>query len=79
MTPGRSREVECPRSLAVGVGPGHYRGPVEGLYLCGSSSHPGGNVGLAGYNCAQVVAKDVGFDAPWLGPTAEDRLAADGR
>jgi len=60
-------------------GAGHYRGPVEGLYLCGSSSHPGGNVtGLAGYNCAQVLLKDLGFDARWFGPTAEERLRHDG-
>lgn len=53
---------------------GHYRGPVEGLYLCGSSSHAGGNVtGLAGYNCAQVLLKDLGLDAHWLGPTAGER------
>jgi phytoene dehydrogenase-like protein len=49
-------------------GAGHYRGPVEGLYLCGSSSHPGGNVtGLAGYNCAQVLLKDLGIDTRWFG------------
>ena len=37
-------------------GAGHYRGHLPGLYLCGSSCHPGGNItGLPGYNCAQVV------------------------
>jgi phytoene dehydrogenase-like protein len=42
-------------------GAGHYRGYLQGLYLCGASSHPGGNVtGLAGYNCAQVVLEDLG-------------------
>lgn len=47
-------------------GAGHYRGPVKGLYLCGSSSHPGGNVtGLPGYNAAQVVLADLGLPAPW--------------
>ncbi|MGC1242402.1 MAG: NAD(P)/FAD-dependent oxidoreductase [Chryseosolibacter sp.] len=41
-------------------GAGHYRGHVKGLYLCGSSSHPGGNVtGLPGYNCAQVILADI--------------------
>jgi phytoene dehydrogenase-like protein len=46
-------------------GAGHYRGPVKGLYLCGSSSHPGGNItGLAGYNCAQVLLRDLGLPAP---------------
>jgi phytoene dehydrogenase-like protein len=43
-------------------GAGEYRGPVEGLYLCGSSSHPGGNVtGLPGYNAAQVLLADLGL------------------
>lgn len=42
-------------------GAGQYRGPVEGLYLCGSSCHPGGNVtGLPGYNSAQVVLAELG-------------------
>ncbi len=43
-------------------GAGQYRAPVEGLYLCGSSSHPGGNVtGLPGYNAAQVLLADLGL------------------
>jgi phytoene dehydrogenase-like protein len=49
------------------AGAGHYRGPLPGLYLCGSSSHPGGNItGLAGYNCAQVLLADLGLEAPWF-------------
>jgi phytoene dehydrogenase-like protein len=56
-------------------GAGHYRGHVERLYLCGSSSHPGGNVtGLPGYNCAQVVLGDLGMPAPWAPPPAERLL-----
>ena len=43
-------------------GAGHYRGYLQGLYLCGASSHPGGNVtGLPGYNCAQVLLEDFGI------------------
>ena len=46
-------------------GAGHYRGHVPGLYLCGSSCHPGGNVtGLPGYNCAQVLFADLDIDKP---------------
>jgi len=46
-------------------GAGQYRGYLQGLYLCGASSHPGGNVtGLAGYNCAQVLLEDLGMPAP---------------
>jgi phytoene dehydrogenase-like protein len=42
-------------------GAGQYRGPIEGLYLCGSCCHPGGNVtGLPGYNSAQVVLAELG-------------------
>ena len=41
-------------------GAGNYRGHVKGLYLCGSSSHPGGNItGLPGYNCAKVLLADL--------------------
>ncbi len=47
-------------------GAGHYRGHVKGLYLCGSSSHPGGNItGLPGYNCTQVLHADLGLAAEW--------------
>jgi phytoene dehydrogenase-like protein len=45
-----------------------YRTPVEDLYLCGASSHPGGSVnGLPGYNAAGAVADDLGIDK-WWGP-----------
>jgi phytoene dehydrogenase-like protein len=41
-------------------GAGAYRTHIPGLYLCGSSSHPGGNVtGLPGYNAAQVIIDDL--------------------
>ena len=36
-----------------------YRMPVEGLYLCGSSAHPGGGVtGAPGRNAAMVALED---------------------
>jgi len=36
-----------------------YRTPVRGLYLCGSSAHPGGGVtGAPGRNAAMVVLDD---------------------
>jgi len=42
-------------------GAGTYRTHIPQLYLCGSSSHPGGNVtGLPGYNAAHVILKDLG-------------------
>ncbi len=48
-------------------GAGTYRTHVPGLYLCGSSSHPGGNItGLPGYNAAQVLLADLGIKADWI-------------
>ncbi|SHH32963.1 Phytoene dehydrogenase-related protein [Jatrophihabitans endophyticus] len=37
-----------------------YRTPVDGYYLCGSGTHPGGGVmGANGHNAAQVVLDDM--------------------
>jgi len=48
-------------------GAGDYRTHIAQLYLCGSSSHPGGNVtGLPGYNAAQVILSDLGVSRPSL-------------
>ncbi len=42
------------------LGYADYRGPLEGLYLCGSGAHPGGGVtGAPGHNAAQAVARDL--------------------
>jgi len=58
-------------------GAGHYRAHIPGLYLCGSSSHPGGNItGLPGYNAAQVILADLGIRADWAPLPIADRLAA---
>ena len=36
-----------------------YKTPVEGLYLCGSGTHPGGGVmGIPGLNASKVVIRD---------------------
>ena len=41
-------------------GYGGYRTPVDGLYLCGAGTHPGGGVtGANGRNCAREVLRDV--------------------
>lgn len=43
-----------------------YRTPIEALYLCGSSCHPGGNItGAPGYNAAGVIARDLGLEIWW--------------
>jgi phytoene dehydrogenase-like protein len=58
-------------------GAGQYRAHLRGLYLCGSSSHPGGNVtGLPGYNAAQVILADLGVRADWFPPPIRDQLRA---
>ena len=45
-----------------------YRTPIERLYLCGASQHPGGSFhGQPGYNAAGVVADDLGL-AKWWNP-----------
>ena len=50
-------------------GAGHYRAPISGLYLCGGSTHPGGNVtGLCGYNAARVLHADLGLPVWWQPP-----------
>jgi phytoene dehydrogenase-like protein len=42
------------------LGQGNYRGALQGLYLCGSGTHPGGGVtGLPGRNAAREVLVDL--------------------
>lgn len=59
------------------AGAGHYRTPLPGLYLCGGSTHPGGNItGLCGYNAARVLAADLGVKQWWKTLDLETHLAA---
>jgi phytoene dehydrogenase-like protein len=38
-----------------------YRAPVRGMYMCGSSTHPGGGVmGAPGFNAAGAILRDMG-------------------
>ena len=42
------------------LGYARYRGPLPGLYHCGSGAHPGGGVtGAPGYNAAVELARDL--------------------
>ena len=44
-----------------------YRTPIPGLYLCGASQHPHGYITFApGYNCAGVIADDLGLRKWWM-------------
>jgi phytoene dehydrogenase-like protein len=39
--------------------PAQYATPVDGLYLCGAGTHPGGGVMAAsGHNAAQRILRD---------------------
>ena len=41
------------------LGHGDYRGPIEGLYMCGAGTHPGGGVtGAPGHNAAREILRD---------------------
>jgi phytoene dehydrogenase-like protein len=54
-----------------GVAP--YRTPIQNLYLCGASTHPGGNItGLPGYNAAKAVIDDLGQEPWWSPPNPEE-------
>ncbi len=42
------------------LGHADYRGPIAGLYMCGSGTHPGGGVtGLPGHNAAREILRDL--------------------
>ena len=42
------------------LGHGDYRGPLKGLYMCGSGTHPGGGVtGAPGFNAAREILRDL--------------------
>jgi phytoene dehydrogenase-like protein len=45
-----------------------YRTPIDGLYMVGSPTHPGGAIsGGGGYISSGVIARDLGID-PWWEP-----------
>ncbi|MDH3499329.1 MAG: NAD(P)/FAD-dependent oxidoreductase [Acidimicrobiia bacterium] len=53
-----------------------YATPIEGLYLCGASQHPGGSFhGQPGYNAAVAVANDLGLATWWNPVDARSALA----
>ena len=55
-----------------------YRAPVRGMYMCGSSTHPGGGVmGAPGYNAAGAILRDMGRAAEGdMGQQSAERKVA---
>jgi len=50
-------QLFCARPM---LGYGNYRGPIPGLYMCGSGTHPGGGVtGAPGPNAAREIIADL--------------------
>jgi phytoene dehydrogenase-like protein len=46
-----------------------YRSPVDGLYICGSSTHPGGGVmGAPGRNAAAEILRDASKSTRHVSP-----------
>jgi phytoene dehydrogenase-like protein len=42
------------------IGCARYRTPIEGLYLCGAGTHPGGGLsGASGFNASREVIRDL--------------------
>lgn len=61
---GQAHHAELALDQALWMRPmpgwARYRTPIQGLYLCGAGTHPGGGVaGAPGYNCAQEVLRDL--------------------
>ena len=50
------------------IGAANYKGPLKGLYMCGSGTHPGGGVtGAPGHNAAKAILRDRSFLGRLLG------------
>ena len=67
LTDGNIRHVDMIPQQMFGRRPlpgwSDYRTPVEGLYMCGAGTHPGGEVtGAPGHNAAQVILNDLGLN-----------------
>ncbi len=63
LTDGNIRHLDITSAQILSNRPGvmfdGYKTPVEGLYLCGAGTHPGGEVtGAPGHNAAHAVLRD---------------------
>ena len=66
LTDGNIRHVDMVPQQILGRRPlpgwSDYRTPVQGLYICGAGTHPGGEVtGAPGHNAAHVILKELGL------------------
>lgn len=51
-----------------------YATPIKALYVCGSSTYPGGTILMgAGYNAANRIAEDFGIEKWWKKPESVTR------
>ena len=52
-----------------------YRTPIEGLYMAGSPTHPGGAIsGGGGYIASRIIAEDMGVPLWWTPVDARESL-----
>ncbi|MCH8088187.1 MAG: NAD(P)/FAD-dependent oxidoreductase [Chloroflexi bacterium] len=59
MTDGSIRHIDI-TSRQIFTGRMPYRSPINRLYLCGSGTHPGGEItGVPGHNAARAILKDL--------------------
>lgn len=67
--------VDQSMSLRPTVGLHRYRTPIEGLYLSGSGTHPGGGVtGIPGLNAANVILSSRDLPGRPASPSVRTRL-----
>ncbi len=64
LTDGNIRHLDMIPSQMLSSRPmlgwANYKTPVEGLYLCGGGTHPGGEVtGAPGHNAAQLIIQEI--------------------
>ena len=59
------------------LGYADYRGPLAGLYHCGSGAHPGGGVtGAPGHNAARAILQDFRAGRRWPFGRRAERMSA---
>jgi phytoene dehydrogenase-like protein len=68
MTDGQIRHIDMLAGQLFAQRPlpgwANYRTPIDGLYLCGAGTHPGGEVtGAPGHNAAQAVLREMSVAA----------------